>query len=211
MVRLSSKKVAVRAKKPAEHPTVQKQASIMVSIGDGDRDRSMDQFLEDIKAVLGNGKVNAHHVTVANTYYIVGGKVCRVPDYDSENQNFKPGTAPPPWAGGPSPERVGREAFLPAGIRQGDTLENLEEAKASLAAKERYKGRTPKEAIADLYENTDWGRKKKDKEERERREAEAAAKKRKRFVVKKPTVRKVVRVKPKPPATASRVVRVRRK
>lgn len=89
-----------------ERPKIHaKQISILVSVGTDDRDRNMDEFIEAARTALVNA-ASAHNVTVANSYYILDGKVCLVDDYDEATQNRKPGTFPPPWAGGPDPVHV---------------------------------------------------------------------------------------------------------
>jgi hypothetical protein len=90
---------------------VAKSMSIIVSVGNDDRDRSLEDFITAVKEALQNskkvqGKGRGARVTPTVSYYIVDGKVCLSVDYDKKRQNFKKGSTPPAWAGGPSPTRV---------------------------------------------------------------------------------------------------------
>lgn len=77
-----------------------KHMSIILTVGTEDRDRSFEELERQVREAL--AAVNPKRVLV-NGYYILDGKVCRVTDYDPKTQNFKPGTFPPSWAGGPPP------------------------------------------------------------------------------------------------------------
>lgn len=85
-----------------------KVVRLEVSIGKdlGEDERVIEDFIEAIRqALTTNPEVGAHNVTVQGAYYILDGKVCRPDDYDPETKNRKPGTYPPPWAGGPTEAR----------------------------------------------------------------------------------------------------------
>lgn len=89
---------------PAEATSKQhaKVVSVLVSVGSEDQDRSIEDLEAAIRASLRKGAVRAKNVTVTQSYYIVGGKVCLPGDYDPERRDFKPGATPPGWAGGPT-------------------------------------------------------------------------------------------------------------
>lgn len=72
---------------------------LMVSVGGDDLDRSYEEFVADIKRALDGVAKSA---TETGGYYIVNGKVCLPGDYDPGTRGFKPGAAPPQWAGGPA-------------------------------------------------------------------------------------------------------------
>lgn len=76
-----------------------------ISIGKDDDERSLEEFINAIRAALAGGDVNAHNVTLQGSYYIIDGKVCLEQDYDPATKNRKPGTYPPVWAGGPDPKK----------------------------------------------------------------------------------------------------------
>jgi hypothetical protein len=114
---------------PDGYPKIHaKHYSIIVSAGTEDRDRTfeeMQQVLEDaLRDIPGVKRV------IASGYYILDGKVCKPDDYDPETQNFKAGTHPPPWAGGPvvHAERPKREpvGFSPAEPRKTKKVEKSE-------------------------------------------------------------------------------------
>lgn len=75
---------------------------IEVAIGADDTARQLETFIADIKAQLLKRPISADLVTVISNYYLVDGTVCTAADYDPETQTRKPGTFPPPWAGGPA-------------------------------------------------------------------------------------------------------------
>lgn len=77
-----------------------------ISVGKDDDDRTIEDFEKAIRDALASDEVNAHNVTYQGGYYIIDGKVCLVQDYDHASKNRKPGTYPPPWAGGPDPKTV---------------------------------------------------------------------------------------------------------
>lgn len=73
-----------------------------LSIGKDDADRTIEEFETDIRDAL--GKINGtsiHNITAQGGHYLIDGKVCLPADYDPATKNRKPGTYPPPWAGGP--------------------------------------------------------------------------------------------------------------
>lgn len=73
-----------------------------VSIGANDEDRTLEEFETDVRAALTRiGGNPIHNVTMTGGYYIIDGTVCLERDYDPASKNRKPGTFPPPWAGGP--------------------------------------------------------------------------------------------------------------
>jgi hypothetical protein len=121
----------------------------MFSVGNEDRKRNLATFEADIKKALEGA--GARHVTRTGGYYIIDGKVCLEQDYDEKTENYKPGKSAPPWAGG----ELGNSAVERAtgGEQKGS---------------QPVKMRTPAEALADLRENTEHGR---------RKAAEAAARK----------------------------------
>jgi hypothetical protein len=82
-----------------------KVARFEISVGADDDDRTLDTFIEHIKAALGVEPVSAHNVTYQGGYYLIDGKVCLEQDYDPATKNRKPGTFPPVWAGGPDPKK----------------------------------------------------------------------------------------------------------
>lgn len=73
---------------------------IEISVGNDDSNRTLEQFEQDVRKAL--VKARAKSVTLQGGYYIIDGKVCLSADYDPEEQDRKPGTYPPVWAGGPS-------------------------------------------------------------------------------------------------------------
>lgn len=77
------------------------QVNWMVSVGTEDRERSIEDFVQDIEKAI-QEVAGAKRVLVQRPYYILDGKVCLVEDYDPATQNFKEGATPPPWAGGPT-------------------------------------------------------------------------------------------------------------
>lgn len=79
--------------------------TVMVSIGQEDADRSIEELEAQVRTTLSGGKVNAKMVTVTTAYYLVDGKVCLPRDYDPGTRGFRPGAFPPPWAGGPAENR----------------------------------------------------------------------------------------------------------
>lgn len=92
----------VKKKKASKPKLHSKNVSLMVSVGKDDRDRNIEDFVSDLRELLGAVPYGQDgiHLTVARSYYVVDGQVCLPEDYDEETQNFKPGTGPPPWAGG---------------------------------------------------------------------------------------------------------------
>lgn len=104
------KESASKVEKPKMHA---KNVSLIISIGNDDRERSIEKMTEQLKSAI--TKAGYKNVTVMSSYYILDGKVCNPADYDEKTQNFKPGATPPPWAGGPSVnvilERVGQDEF----------------------------------------------------------------------------------------------------
>ena len=102
-----------------------KVVTFVVTQGSDDRDRTIEQFIEDVRACLDGANVKRY--TSLSSYYILDGKVCLTADYDPETQARIPGTVPPQWAGGPTDaekreaarkvaneERIQREAALEA-------------------------------------------------------------------------------------------------
>jgi hypothetical protein len=89
-----------------------KVVRVEISIGADDSERTIDEFIDDIQAVLGQGtKVHANYVTVQGGYYLIDGKVCLPADYDPQEKDRKPGTYPPIWAGGPSEAERAKPTF----------------------------------------------------------------------------------------------------
>jgi hypothetical protein len=83
-----------------------KHLSLMITVGTEDRERSLEQFEQDVREAL--EAANVKGVTKSNAYYILDGKVCLPESYSTEEQDFLPGATPPAWAGGPakSPAKV---------------------------------------------------------------------------------------------------------
>ena len=109
-----TKKTAAPKKESASKPKMHaKNVNLCVSIGEADRNRTVEQMQDALKKAI--EKAGFKNVTVMSSYYILDGKVCRPEDYDEKTQNFKDGKQPPPWAGGPSVnailERVGQEEY----------------------------------------------------------------------------------------------------
>jgi hypothetical protein len=89
---------------------VAKVVNLMISIGDDDRDRTVEEFIDFIKKSVGaieapfvvKGKPKPGvKVSLAGGHYILDGKVCLPEDYDPKKHQFKKGATPPVWAGGP--------------------------------------------------------------------------------------------------------------
>ncbi len=111
----NTRKIAAKDQDETKPPKMHaKVVQVTLSVGADDRDRLYDEFVEFLKEKIGpveygeyiEGKYERKpgiHMTVTGGYYILDGKVCRPEDYDESTQNFKPGTHPPSWAGGPSP------------------------------------------------------------------------------------------------------------
>ena len=76
-----------------------KHFTIIITAGTEDRDRTFEEMQNDLAAAI-NGVPGVKRV-IPSGYYILDGKVCLPDDYDPETQNFKPGSHPPAWAGGP--------------------------------------------------------------------------------------------------------------
>lgn len=85
-----------------------KHLTLMVTAGTEDRDRTIEEFYAEVQAAILT-IANVKRITLSSNYYILDGKVCLPRDYDAETQDRKPGTFPPPWAGGPAPQRVKSE------------------------------------------------------------------------------------------------------
>lgn len=79
-----------------------KSVGLVISIGTGDRARTIEKFIADLEKKIGAVPYGEDgiHMTRTSTYYILDGKVCLPDDYDPKTQNFKPGAQPPTWAGG---------------------------------------------------------------------------------------------------------------
>jgi hypothetical protein len=100
---------AIESKDAGGKPKIHaKVVTIMFSVGTEDRNRSFEDFVEDIQKKIGvvprvkNGKrAPGIHATATGGYYILDGKVCRPEDYDKKKGTFKKGAVPPTWAGGP--------------------------------------------------------------------------------------------------------------
>lgn len=148
---LSTKKTPVgKAKK------ISKVISVHFSVGDEDRNTTMEQFIEKImkmtKAVP-YGDVGMH-ATKMSEYYIIDGVVCLPIDYDPKKQQMKTGHFPPPWAGGPV-VHVKPKPSLPAGggMYERKTLSKEEYDK-------KYKGLGAPGVIKDnpdnMLESFDW-------------------------------------------------------
>lgn len=99
-------KILAEKKTPVEKvKNVAKVVSFHFSVGNEDRDRTIDKFIEDILKLVKPvpyGKPGMH-ATKMSEYYILDGVVCLTHDYDPVKQQMKPGHFPPPWAGGPVP------------------------------------------------------------------------------------------------------------
>lgn len=76
-----------------------KVVRVEVSVGSDDADRTVEQFEADIRDALRVAR--PHNITTHGGHYIIDGTVCLARDYDPQTLNRKPGTHPPPWAGGP--------------------------------------------------------------------------------------------------------------
>lgn len=85
-----------------------KVVQLQVSIGTHDRDRTHEQFVEDLMKLLGKVPYGQEGIHASKTggYYILDGRVCIPEDYDPKTQNFKPGAVPPSWAGGPKKSAI---------------------------------------------------------------------------------------------------------
>lgn len=104
---------AITAKSTKQNPQAQRVAKVVhliISVGDDDRERDFDAFVDDIKKKLGapakvvdskGNRSKGPHVSTTGGYYILDGKVCLPEDYDAKRQAFKKGAVPPSWAGGP--------------------------------------------------------------------------------------------------------------
>lgn len=88
-----------------------------ISVGNDDDEKTLEQFEADLRETLAFARdhgvsvftdarrnLNFHNLTMQGGYYIIDGKVCLSKDYDPATKNRKPGTYPPPWAGGPDPK-----------------------------------------------------------------------------------------------------------
>lgn len=118
---------------------VAKVINLTISVGDDDSDRSVPEFVEAVKEALMGGKVNAKNVTVTGQHYLImkegSGKMCRVPDYDPDTRDFRPGTFPPSWAGG-GPESIRAEKDIASGAGVGArNPEHLRTVQETLAAR----------------------------------------------------------------------------
>ena len=101
-----ARRLGIDNSKPAG--TLSKVVSIQISIGDSDRDRTVEEFIAEINKRLKPvpyGK-DGIHASVMSGYYIVDGKVCMPSDFDEKKKNFRDKAVPPSWAGGPLPKKV---------------------------------------------------------------------------------------------------------
>ena len=149
--------IANPPKKPVKAERVAKVVNLIVSVGDDDRGRTFEEFLDFIRDSLGvvpgptalwscadcgrdvkgdakecpkckSKRFNVErnkgpHVALTGGYYIVDGKVCLPDDYDPKRENFKTGSHPPVWAGGP---KTAAAPKIGAAQKQMDwDLENL--------------------------------------------------------------------------------------
>jgi hypothetical protein len=117
------KKVVVVRKREDSGKQVQKSASLEVtvkfiaSIGNGDRERSYEGWIQVIRDAVGavaGQEGGLTRFTPTGGYYIVNGRVCLPEDFDPETKDFKPGTRSPLWAS-TEPEK-----------RQWEILERIE-------------------------------------------------------------------------------------
>ncbi|MFE9742923.1 hypothetical protein [Streptomyces sp. NPDC006477] len=181
VARKVTKVVAQRKKSAPPAPkTVEVKVELTIWVDSGaDDPRSIEELREDVKKALTdpNGLVRAKRVTNTGGYYLVNGKVCLPDDYDPETRGFKPGAHPPMWAMSADERaiqsRIEKEKSLPALARNPQGLRTTKETDEF--HKQESRSRTPKEALDDLYENSEWGKKKKaEAAERERLAKEAA-------------------------------------
>jgi hypothetical protein len=90
---------------------VAKVVHLTVSVGDDDRGRTYEKFVDFIQKTLGvveYGKPGVH-ASVTGGHYVLDGAVCRPEDYDPKKQTFNLGATPPPWAGGTKPSALGQQ------------------------------------------------------------------------------------------------------
>lgn len=90
-----------------DQPKVSKCLTLLISAGSDDSDRTIEEFYEAANAALVE-IASAKRVVLSNQYYIIDGVVCLPGDYDPATKDRKPGTFPPPWAGGPIPAHTPR-------------------------------------------------------------------------------------------------------
>lgn len=173
-----------KAKRPEMHA---KNVSLIVSIGTDDRDRTIEKMTDELKTAI--SKLGFKNVNVMSSYYILDGKVCRPEDYDEATQNFKPGTAPPPWAGGPTInttlERVGQEKFAVSEPKY-TPKENMDAIRPILEANAAKKRGRPARDDDDELEEFEWDVEDAADDEK----METVAKKSRTVAIKKLTVKK---------------------
>jgi hypothetical protein len=86
-----------------------------ISVGKDDDEHTVEEFEKAVRTALtfardhaasvfksGQQELRWHNLTTMGAYYIIDGKVCVPADYNRRTKNRKPGTVPPPWAGGPA-------------------------------------------------------------------------------------------------------------
>lgn len=198
-----------------------KVISLQISIGDHDKGRSHEKFVEDILKAVGKvpyGKEGVH-ASVMGGYYILDGKVCLPDNYNPKTETFKKGTFPPTWAGGPTKKVVSTKESLDKDFenltkdeydrkyRLGKYAPKQESSKEHDERMRRQRAEYAKEKAAkeDLeFEEFDWDESDVDNDEKLSAAADASAsaaikklKSTKKRVVKKaapkPTAKKVVR------------------
>lgn len=116
---------------------------IEVSVGSKDADRTIEQYEAAVKKALGR---LANNVTVQGAYYIIDGKVCLPDDYDAEAQDRKPGTFPPPWAGGPDPKK---QAPLSAVADEDDRQREFVRVRPTQGRRDPITGQKPRKPRSD--------------------------------------------------------------
>jgi hypothetical protein len=101
-----AQKLGIDNSQPAK--TVSKVVSFQISVGNFDRKRSIEKFIEDVRKLLKATPFGTDgiHASALSQYYVVDGKVCLPDDYDPKKENFGDQKLPPPWAGGPMPART---------------------------------------------------------------------------------------------------------
>lgn len=177
------RKTTTKSEKP-KTGMVAKSITLIVSIGDEDRDRVIEDFQRDVMEAIKKTKGGVKRVVPAGAYYIIDGKTCLPADYDPVAQDFLPGKTPPPWAGGPSPVKL---VESPAKYKPVEPHRiSREEADRRIAV---GIARTTKATDDDDYEEIEWSPEDATdnaKMEKVAEESTAKATVKKKVVVKKP-------------------------
>ncbi len=133
---------------------VQKVVSLLISVGDEDRERDMDEFVAELTAAVkkcggGMPKGEIRNVTKTQEYYIVDGKVCLRQSFDLITKDFKEGHFPPAWAGGPTDkeikERITRQSTASPASQDPIGLETADEYKR--------RSKSPRQALEEIKQD----------------------------------------------------------